>query len=194
MRQLGKIFLFPVIAAMFFGCAGSSSFMSPSATPPAGPSADKAMVYFMRPSGMGFAINFQIYHGDELIGLSQAKSYFTYECDPGTQMFLGTAENKHGLKAELEAGKSYFVLTQVKMGAWKARMAFVPVTRDSEWWPKVDTFKAKLKYIKAERGALDAYRQANKEKIDATLDQVYPYLNSPEGQKYVVYLGPDDGR
>jgi hypothetical protein len=194
MRQLGKFFLVLFIAVIFFGCAGSSSYMSPSAAPPTGPSAEKAMVYFMRPSGMGFAINFQIYHGDALIGLSQAKSYFTYECDPGTQMFLGAAENKHGLKAELEAGKSYFVLTQVKMGGWKARMAFVPVTRDSEWWPKVDEYKAKLNYIKAEQSALDAYRQAKKEKIDVSLDKSYSLLNSPEGQKYVVYLGPNDGR
>jgi hypothetical protein len=41
---------------------------------------------------------------------------------------------------------------------------------------------------------LDAYRQAKKEKIDVSLDKAYSLLNSPEGQKYVVYLGPNDGR
>ena len=96
------------------------------ATPIEGPSTGKALVYFMRPSGGGFAINFQIC--DHFIGLSQAKSYFAYECDPGRHLFIGMAENKRGLEADLEAGKSCYVITQVKMGGFRARMAFVPVT------------------------------------------------------------------
>ncbi len=192
-------FLAPVLLvllmALFFGCAGSSQYMSPAGTPPpASPSPGKALVYIMRPSGMGFAINFQIYHGEDLIGLSQAQSFFSYECDPGTHMFLGMAENKHGLKAELEAGKTYFVLTQVKMGAWKARMAMIPVNAGSAWWDKVEGYKTSLKYIAADKAKLEAWKAAHAIKADAVLKDTYAYLETPEGRKYVALLNKEDGR
>ena len=193
-RFLGPVLLV-FLAATFFGCAGSSSYMVKQTTPPpAAPSPGKALVYFMRPSGMGFAINFQIYHGNDLIGLSQAKSYFTYECDPGPQMFLGMAENKIGLQADLEADKTYYVLTQVRMGAWKARMGIIPAKPDNEWWNKVDAYKTSLVYIAPDPAALQAWVEKNKGKMDATLAESYTFLNTPEGQKYVVHLGPEDGR
>lgn len=96
---LGLLFLF------LTGCAGSSGYMV-KATPTEGPAQGKAMVYFMRPSGMGFAINFQIWDGTYFVGLSQAKSYFAYQCDPGKHLFLGIAENKAAIEADLNAGKS----------------------------------------------------------------------------------------
>ena len=80
-----------VILLSTVGCAGSSKYMVKSA-PITGPSPDKALVYFMRPSGFGFAINFQIWDSDRFIGLSQAKSYFAYQCDPGKHLFIGMAD------------------------------------------------------------------------------------------------------
>ena len=112
-----KLLLF-VVLIMICGCAGSSRYMV-KGSPIENPSPDKALVYFMRPSSMGFAINFQIRDGEHFIGLSQAKSYFAYECDPGKHLFLGFAENKIAIDADLEAGKSYFIGTNVRMGAWK---------------------------------------------------------------------------
>ena len=64
-----------LMVLVFMGCAGSSSYMQ-TATNVVKPTPDKAVVYFMRPSGVGFAINFQIWDGERFIGLSQAKSYF----------------------------------------------------------------------------------------------------------------------
>ena len=195
MKRYLSLVLFVLLAVMFFGCAGSSSYMTKQSTPPpAAPSPGKALVYFMRPSGLGFIINFQIYHDRDLIGLSQAKSYFTYECDPGPQMFLGMAENKVGLKAELEAGKTYYVLTQVRMGGWKARMGIVPATPGSKWWDLVETYKTSLVHIAAEPAALQAWVAAHKEKTEAELNKTYSFLETPEGQKYVVHMGPDAGR
>lgn len=175
------------------GCAGSSKYMT-VATPPEGPSPGKALVYFMRPSGMGFAIHFQIWENYELIGLSQAKSYFAYECDPGTYYFVGRAENKRVVEAELEAGKTYYILTEVKMGAWKARMAFIPVTRGSEWWDTVEAYKQKLNYVVIEQSVADAWEAERRGEINAELNQILSYVKTPEGQKYLSKLHADDGR
>lgn len=178
-----------VLIFLIAGCAGSSQYMA-KATPVTGPSAGKALVYFMRPSGLGFAINFQIWDGDKFIGLSQAKSYFGYQCNPGKHLFVGIAENKRGIDAELEAGKSYYIITQVRMGGWRARMAFIPVTQDSEFWNEVDTYKQSLNFIEAKEEMLATWEKREKVKVQ----EIINYLNTPEGKKYVVKLGIDAGR
>ena len=194
MKKYAKIVPLFIVLLMMIGCAGSSQFMRKAAPPVAGPSPDKALVYFMRPSGIGFAIHFQIWDSRELIGLAQAKSFFAYECDPGKHLFIGIAENKRGVEADLEAGKSYYVLTQVRMGAWKARMGFIPVTRESEWWEKVEAYKKDLNCIVPDEAALENWLADKREKTEAVINHTISYLNTPEGRKYVVPLNREDGR
>jgi hypothetical protein len=188
MKTVAKWILMALVVG-FVGCTGSSQYMQP-ATAIQGPSPDKALIYFMRPSGFGFAINFQIWDGDRFIGLSQAKSYFGYECQPGKHLFVGFAENKQGLEVDLEAGKTYYALTQVRVGGWRARMAFVPVTRSSEHWNTVESYRAKLTYVESKD---DMLRQWESQKKAKTLE-VLAFLNSAEGQKYIMRLNRSDGR
>jgi hypothetical protein len=178
-----------LVAFQLFGCAGSSKYMQASA-PVQQPPSDKALVYFMRPSGIGFAINFQIWDGDKFIGLSQAKSYFAYQCDPGKHLFIGIAENKRGIEGELEAGKTYYALTQVKMGGWRARMAFIPVTRGSEYWNEVEAYQSKLNFVEAKEEMLLQWEVKEKAKIQ----EIIAFLNTPEGRQYIVNLSKEDGR
>ena len=192
MRTFPKLMVLLVVL-LVGGCAGTSQYMR-KAEPPTGPPPEKALVYFMRPSGMGFAVHFQIWDGHQLIGLSQAKSYFAYPCDPGKHLFIGIAENKRGVEAELEAGKSYYVLTQVKMGAWRARMAFIPVTRGSEYWEKVEAYKQELEFIEPNEEELANWLAPRKAKAENELMNIISYLNTPEGSQYVVTLSKDDGR
>ena len=197
MNRYLKVFSVVVIL-LAAGCAGKSKYMR-TAIPPAEVSpAGKAMVYFLRPSGLGYAIHFQIwdyYKSDyKLIGLSQAKSYFVYECDPGKHLFIGFAENKRAVEADIEAGKSYYIITQVKMGGWKARMAFIPVTRESEFWNQMDSYKKKLHFILPEKEVITQWESAKKDKIQKELNETINYLNTTEGRQYIVKLEQKDGR
>ena len=183
-----------IILVLLVGCAGSSPYMRKAVPVEGGASPGKAIVYFMRPSGMGFAVNFQIWDRDRLIGLSQAKSYFAYECDPGKHLFIGRAENKRGVDADIEAGKSYYVITQIKMGALKARMAFIPVTRGSQFWDKVDQYKKSLNFIEPKEEVIAEWLAKKKTAIEKEMSEIISYLNTPEGKKYVVALSKEDGR
>lgn len=187
--RMGALITFVLIA----GCAGESQYMRKS-TPPTGPPPDKALVYFMRPSGLGFAIHFQIYDRYDLIGLSQAKSYFAYPCDPGKHLFIGIAENKRGVEADLEAGKSYYIITGVHMGGWKARMSFVPVTRGSEFWDKVEAYKKELNFVVPVKGEIDKWVAERETKVQAKIAEIIAYLGTPEGKQYVSTLSKEDGR
>jgi len=182
-----------LIPFLIVGCAGTSRYMA-KAPPVKGPSPNKALIYFMRPSGFGFAIHFQIWDGYRLIGLSQAKSYFAYECDPGKHLFIGIAENKRAVEADLEAGKAYYVITQVKMGGWKARMAFIPVTQSSEFWDKVELYKKELNFIVPEEEKIAEWKAEREAKIQRELNEIIGYLKTPEGKKYIVKLNKEDGR
>lgn len=192
MRNFLKLFLF-IALIMITGCAGSSPYMRTS-TPVEELSSGKARVYFMRPSGLGFAIHFQIWDRYRLIGLSQAKSYFTYECEPGKHLFIGRAENKRAVEADLEAGKSYYIITQVKMGAWKARMGFIPVTRGSEFWDKVEQYKKELNFVEPEEKVIAEWESKRKADTQKEITEILSYIQTPEGKKYVLPLNKEDGR
>lgn len=178
-----------ILFVLITGCAGSSQYMV-KATPTAGPSPEKALVYFMRPSGMAFAVNFQIWDSDRFVGLSQAKSYFAYECDPGKHLFLGIAENRVAIEADLVAGKSYYIGTNVRMGAWKARMDFTPVTQGSELWGKVEEYKKSLNFVAAREEDRAKWEAAKKQEAQKITD----YFSAGEGRAQVLRLNKEDGR
>lgn len=182
--------IIPVILfVLMTGCAGSSQYMV-KATPTAAPRLEKALVYFMRPSGMAFAVNFQIWDGNRFVGLSQAKSYFAYECDPGKHLFLGFAENKVAIEADLEAGKSYYIGTNVRVGAWKARMDFTPVTRGSQLWGQVEEYRKSLNFVAANEEERAKWEGAKKQEAQKFID----YFSAGEGRSQVLRLNKEDGR
>jgi hypothetical protein len=117
-------------------CAGSSPYMKELAAPQTmlAP-ADKAVVTFVRPSGMGFAINFAILDQEgHWIGDAVAKSHFAVSLNPGTYTFIGWAENTAALKATLAEGRTYYVEVVPSMGFGSAHVTLEALTpRDEDW-------------------------------------------------------------
>jgi len=68
--------------------------------------ADKAIVYFVRTSSLGFAINFSYFDSTKLVGKFNGPKYIRYECDPGSHLFWARSENKDFVEAEVDAEKS----------------------------------------------------------------------------------------
>ncbi len=94
--------------------------------------ADKAVVYFVRPSSFGFAINFSYFDSARLIGKFNGTGYIRYECDPGTHLFWARSENKDFVEADVEAGKIYFLEAIPQMGGIKAGVRLAPVDPKSQ--------------------------------------------------------------
>ena len=155
------------------------------------PTGGKAVVRFMRPSGFGYAINFNIWDGEKVIGNSVAKSQFDYLADPGKHLFVAVAENQAFLEAELESGKTYYILTQVKMGAWKARVGLIAVNSGSKFWDKVMEYENTLIKLQPDTVVLKNWENANKPKIQAVLTRYETeWKKSYDWPK----LKPEDGR
>lgn len=122
------------LAGLLGGCATTSALMAPSSTTPQ-PSADKALVVFMRPSVYGGAIQASVYDTsgghDTFIGVVSARTKVAYEATPGTHLFMVVGENADFMNADLVAGKTYYVLVKPRMGMWKARFSLIPIHDDA---------------------------------------------------------------
>lgn len=182
--------LFLLFLSVFaVSCAGSSEYMRPMESLLA-PTKEKALVRFMRPSGFGFAINFNVWDGENIIGNSVAKSQFDYLADPGKHLFVAVSENKVFLEADLEAGKTYYVITRVYPGGWRARVAFIAVTRGSEHWDKVLEYEKELNKLTPDTAALSKWQADEKPKIKELLSQYETtFKNSYQWEKLTIQDG-----
>jgi hypothetical protein len=89
--------------------------------PTAEPSADKAVVYIVRPTMMGNKIQTKLGVDGKWVGANRGHNYFFLTLDPGEHYFCSKAENKSVMALKVEAGKTYFVEQKIKMGFMKAR-------------------------------------------------------------------------
>jgi hypothetical protein len=96
------------------------------------PTAEKALVTFLRPTVFGGAIDFGLWDRDHFIGVLNPRNVIQYEATPGEHLFLARAENWSYLEATLEPGKRYYVIGKVFPGVWKARVGLSPVVKGSE--------------------------------------------------------------
>ncbi len=95
------------------------------------PEEGKALIIFLRPSKRAKGIKssvFDITSGkNEVIGIASGRTKLAYSTDPGEHLFMVIGESADFMKADLEAGKTYFSTIRVRMGAWKARFSLLPV-------------------------------------------------------------------
>lgn len=149
---------------------------------------NKAMVTFIRPSLFGGAIKFGIWDSDNFIGVLTAKSYIQYLTEPGEHWFLGRAENWSCVKANLEAGKNYYILGNVFPGVWKARVAFDPINAGDKSQDQIDQWLKQLKPIGIIEEKRDSY-------VSRRLKQIKDGKQMFEsGKGTCLTLLPGDGR
>lgn len=85
-------------------------------TPP-----DRATLYIYRNESMGGAVPMTVSVNGRMVGQTAAKTYFHFNVVPGVYDIESHAENTSTLTLTTQAGKSYFVWQEVKMGLWMAR-------------------------------------------------------------------------
>lgn len=126
-----------LLATLLLGaCAGSSSYMRDVAPEKANYTVqpDKALVVFMRPSGLGFAIQSSVFDTSDgsaaFVSIVSAKTKVAHYADAGNRRFMVVGESADFMDAQLEAGKIYYALVTPRVGFWKARFSLRPVHAD----------------------------------------------------------------
>jgi hypothetical protein len=84
-------------------------------------SADKALIYVLRPSLMGNKVQSKLAVDGDWKGTNRGNNYFYFTLDPGEHYFCSMAENQSVLKLDVAAGKTYYLQQHVQMGWVKAR-------------------------------------------------------------------------
>lgn len=131
-KKLLYILLLIVITLSFVSCA--SKYMKP-AEPDAimkyKPAANEAVVIFMRPSTLGFAIQSSVFdvttEENVFVGIVASKAKVAYKTTSGEHLFMVVGESSDFMRAELEGGKTYYALVTPRMGMWKARFSLEPI-------------------------------------------------------------------
>ncbi len=135
---------FLALLAVPLAAACSSSYMQPAEpTGPPGPEEAKVVVY--RTSSLfGGAVTFPVYDGEKLIGFTEKGAYCEYRCPPGKRLFLSWAENEKVVEATLAGGKTYYLESYAKVGAFTSACGLDPIGRDHKNWSAVQDLVAGL--------------------------------------------------
>lgn len=83
--------------------------------------ADKALIYVMRTTIIGYKIHSKLAVDGKWMGTNRGKTYFFFTLDPGEHNFCSESENQDAITMFVEPGKTYYLQQQVKAGIWKAR-------------------------------------------------------------------------
>jgi hypothetical protein len=186
------------IAVLLSGCAGSIKNMREVAAdaPALKPQQGEAMVVFMRPSGIGFAIQSSVFDivndTPSLVGIVAAKTKVAYKTKPGTHLFMSVGENADFMTAELLPNKTYYAYVSPRMGMWKARFVLEPKTLKDldEAGFKSDLEECKWVEVSAES---QQWLSENMPSVQSKRTEYYAdWQKQPEEEK--LKLRPADGR
>ncbi|MFT3830643.1 MAG: hypothetical protein QM691_13150 [Opitutaceae bacterium] len=134
--------LVAAFAALALGltASGRPANMEKATSAPPVPTADQAVVEFMRPSKMGGAIKCAVFDITDaeprLLGILTPKDKLVVAAPAGKRLYMITGENADFMEAELVAGKIFRVIAIARIGAWKARFSLIPLKKhpgEEEW-------------------------------------------------------------
>lgn len=185
-----------VLAGALSGCAGSVVNMDemPGANP--APEPGKAMVVFLRPSGVGFVIQSTVFEvqgeNESMVGVVAAKSKVAYQVPAGEHLFMVVGESADFMSAGLEAGRTYYAKITPRIGVLKARFSLLPVNSGEAGSAEFEKDLADCKWV-ATNASTDNWFASNKGSIDSKRTEYYPeWMQKAEGAR--PRLNPDDGR
>jgi hypothetical protein len=103
--------------------------MSPTGQSPTAlaPAPGKALVVFVRPAYVGYAIQAVVYDAEQFIGVVSRHTAVPYQAEPGAHRFMVVSEAADFADAELGEGRTYFLEVVPRMGAWRARFSLIPL-------------------------------------------------------------------
>jgi hypothetical protein len=155
------------------------------------PAAGTATVTFIRSQGFAKEMAFGIWNQDRFLGSLTGKSCFAVELPAGDHTFVANSRYHAGLKAELEAGKRYYVLVEASMGWSQANLDFSPVQSDVAQ-SKIDSWIGACAQLELDTAAID-------DLIRKRLDAAFPYVQDAvakvqSGEIEAPLLAAADGR
>jgi hypothetical protein len=173
-RLVGLVVLAAAAAAVSAsaGCAASSQAMTRAGSRPLDtPAPDRATVIFLRTSAFGASESFELFDDKKrFLGESLPRTHFEVSLPPGVHWFYASAENTAVMRAELEAGKRYFVNVQPYIGAWGARVELLSLARSPREWRMRSRLLQQTERMIAVKGTGQAELNARAGELDEEIE------------------------
>lgn len=181
-KSAGRLLLLILLAVLFTACGPPNFLVRRDAmeAPPSG----KALVRFISPKAVGY-----VFDGQEVIGFSFPKTHFDYVAEPGKHLFITSMENKAFMEADLLPGKTYYVLMRLIFGAWRSRIAFLPVNEGSELLNDANVYLRKSKSYDLDATTKTAWQNKYGPRMPALIDS---YHNEIKDKYNWPRLNPGD--
>lgn len=92
-----------------------------------------AHVYFARVSVYATHAMYYIFHEEELININENINWFKFDCAPGEHLFwITNRKYSDFVSSDLEAGKSYIFMIDVRVGYGKTSVRLSPMNLDDK--------------------------------------------------------------
>lgn len=133
-KFMRKVLLSALAVVCLFAAGCMTKLMQPTAAPPVtgAVQSDQAAIVFFRSSGLGGGVQAPVVESVDndvrYVGIVSSKMKLLHKTTPGKHYYVVGGEDANLLEADLEGGKIYYVDIEPKMGIFKARFIFVPIT------------------------------------------------------------------
>ncbi len=155
------------------------------------PDAEHAAITFIRGKNSLEQLRFGIWGEDRFLGNLGAQSFLEIKVPAGEHMFFGLSEQWAVLRAEVAAGKRYYVRVEAGRGRWKARLELL--AGDARLpQSELDTWLATSKRLALDESAITDTIQ---KRLDAALPLIAATRDSVrDGQMTATALKPEAAR
>ena len=130
-------YILVLLAIVCLGMTGcGSKYMQPAdpAIAQSQPDPDKSKIVFFRATSFGGAIQSWVCEEEdgklEYVAVISAGTKFAHVTTPGKHIYMTGAENSELMEVTMEGGKTYYAYISPRIGWWKARFVFMPVTKE----------------------------------------------------------------
>jgi len=157
------------------------------------PMPDQAVVVFMRPSNYGGNVMFSVIDGQRrFLGDLNGRQYFVTTFPPGEYRFVVHAENNDMMRAQLTAGRVYYVLVAVRMGVWSARASISGLTPNREEWVNLQPWIESSTQMESDMASGQAAMNAA-EIGEWITEAELSFANISDDERALRIVGPTDG-
>ncbi len=155
------------------------------------PDTENANITFIRPQSYAKDMAFGIWNESKFLGNLKGETYFQIKVPAGKHNFFGKSEHFSVLKADVEAGKNYYIQVAANMGWSQAHVKLLPIKSDKEQ-NEIQKWLTNSKKVTIDETAIDPQV---KKRLNLALPHIKTALNNVDkGKAEARYLRKSDGR
>jgi len=178
------LLLLPLLAS-----CGTQRVMDSVDQPSEPPGTDQARVIVFRESFRNATKPYAFLDDEEVLGFSLVGTWFEVRCTPGEHFFVLHGVGSAGVRATLEAGKTYFLRADSVPKLFHLELRLTPIVPGMDEFEKIFSVLIDLERTEPVDAVLAEYAESHAEDLEAAISR----LKTDDFERCPV-LGPDAGR